>query len=176
MTLIEQYIREEVITTIVVVIYFVLKFFIEKLVKRYAVLTEILENRTNLVIKYINILLGAVATLVLFLVWGVKAEHLFVTLSSVFAVIGIGLFAQWSILSNVTSGIVLFFAFPFKIGDVIRIHDKDFPIEGEIEDIKSFYIYLKTSDNEMAVFPNSLVLQKGVSILKKQKPQLEFTD
>jgi small-conductance mechanosensitive channel len=117
-----------------------------------------------------------VATLVLFLVWGVKAEHLFVTLSSVFAVIGIGLFAQWSILSNVTSGIVLFFAFPFKIGDVIRIHDKDFPIEGEIEDIKSFYIYLKTSDNEMAVFPNSLVLQKGVSILKKQKPQLEFTD
>jgi hypothetical protein len=26
------------------------------------------------------------------------------------------MFAQWSILSNITSGIILFFSFPFKIG------------------------------------------------------------
>ena len=32
---------------------------------------------------------------------------------------------------------------PFKIGDKIKIIDKEFPIEGEIEDIKAFYILLK---------------------------------
>jgi hypothetical protein len=60
---------------------------------------------------------------------------------------GVAMFAQWSILSNITSGIILFF-FPFKIGDVIRIHDKDFPIEAEIEDIRAFHVALKTKDGE----------------------------
>ena len=44
---------------------------------------------------------------------------------------GVAMFAQWSILSNITSGIILFFSFPFKIGDLILIHDKDFPIEAD---------------------------------------------
>jgi hypothetical protein len=30
------------------------------------------------------------------------------------------------ILSNITSGVILFF--PFKMGDTIKIHDKDFPM------------------------------------------------
>ena len=35
------------------------------------------------------------------------------------------------------------FSYPFKIGDKIKIHDKEYPVEGEIEDIKAFYIILK---------------------------------
>ena len=31
----------------------------------------------------------------------------------------------WSILSNVTSGIILFFNFPYKVGDKVEIHDKE---------------------------------------------------
>jgi small-conductance mechanosensitive channel len=69
-------------------------------------------------------------------------------------------------LSNITSGIILFFYFPFKIGDVILIHDKDFPIEAEIEDIRVFYVYLKAKNDEMIVYPNNLLLQKGISIIK----------
>lgn len=176
MTFIEKYIHEEVITIIVVAVYFTLKYLIEKLVKKYAALSEILENRTNLVIKYINILLTSLAALILFIVWGVKAEHLFVTLSSVFAVIGIALFAQWSMLSNITSGVVLFFAYPFKIGDIIYIHDKDFPVEGEIIDIKSFYTHLKTKNNEVVVYPNNLLLQKGVSVVNDRTYPKEYVD
>lgn len=176
MTFIEKYIHEEVITVIVVAVYFTLKYLIEKLVKKYAALSEIIEKRTNLVIKYINILLTSLATLILFIVWGVKAEHLFVTLSSVFAVIGIALFAQWSMLSNITSGVVLFFAYPFKIGDIIYIHDKDFPVEGEIIDIKSFYTHLKTKNNEVVVYPNNLLLQKGVSVVNDRTYPKEYID
>ncbi len=176
MTFIEKYIHEEVITVIVVAVYFTLKYLIEKLVIKYATISEILEHRTNLVIKYINILLTSLATLILFIVWGVKAEHLFVTLSSVFAVIGIALFAQWSMLSNITSGVVLFFAYPFKIGDIIYIHDKDFPVEGEIIDIKSFYTHLKTKNNEVVVYPNNLLLQKGVSVVNDRTYPKEYVD
>lgn len=176
MTLIERYIQEEIITGIVIIVYFILKYSIAKLVRKYATVSETLEHRSNLVLKYINILLAAIAIIVLFIIWGVKAEHLFVTLSSVFAVLGVALFAQWSILTNITSGIILFFSFPFKIGDVIVIHDKDFPVEAEIEDIRSFYTYLRVNENETVVFPNSLLLQKGTSILFKKGSKSVFTN
>ena len=94
------------------------------------------------------------------------AEDLFFTLSSVLTVIGVALFAQWSILSNITSGFIVLFSFPFKIGDTIKIHDKDFPIEGEIISIHTFYTLVKTLEGEMVTYPNSLFLQKGVSTLK----------
>jgi small-conductance mechanosensitive channel len=60
------------------------------------------------------------------------------------------MFAQWSILSNITSGVILF-SFPFKIGDIIKIHDKDFPITAEIEDILAFHVSLRTADGEMII-------------------------
>ena len=87
------------------------------------------------------------------------------------------MFAQWSILSNITSGIILFFSFPFKIGDIIRIHDKEFPFEAEIEDIRAFHIYMKTKDGEMITYPNNLLLQRGISIIKhSSQVENEFTD
>ena len=90
-------------------------------------------------------------------------------MSSIFAVIGIAFFAQWSILSNVTSGIIMFFTFPYKIGDYVIIHDKDFPCEGFIEDIKTFHIILYTSGDSTITYPNSMMLQKGVSIVKNRE-------
>lgn len=63
---------------------------------------------------------------------------------------------------------VLFFSFPFKIGDRIRIQDKDFPTEAFIEDIKAFHIHLRTDDGELITYPNNLLLQKGVSLISKR--------
>jgi small-conductance mechanosensitive channel len=90
--------------------------------------------------------------------------------------VGVASFAQWSILSNITAGIILFFSYPFKIGDRIKIHDKDFPIEGEIDDIKAFYVILKSSEGEMVTYPNNLLMQKGISVLKNNPEEREFFD
>ena len=90
-----------------------------------------------------------------------------VLFSSIFAVIGIGLFAIWSILSNVTSGIIMFFSFPYKVGDKIKIHDKDFPIEAIIEDIRAFQLHLRLDDGNLVTYPNNLILQKPVSLIEK---------
>uniref|UniRef100_UPI003744309F mechanosensitive ion channel domain-containing protein n=1 Tax=Mesohalobacter halotolerans TaxID=1883405 RepID=UPI003744309F len=84
--------------------------------------------------------------------------------SSVFAIIGIGLFAIWSILSNVTAGVILYFYYPFKIGDKIKILDKDFPLEATIEDIKAFQIHLRTDEGDLVTYPNNLILQKSISM------------
>jgi small-conductance mechanosensitive channel len=176
MELFNEYIKEVIITLFVLVILIIVRLLIAKIVKRFARISEILEHRTRLVIKYFNILIGTIAIITLFVIWGVKPENIVLVTSSIFAVIGVAMFAQWSILSNVTSGIILFFSAPFKIGDTIKIHDKDFPIEAEIEDIRGFHTYLKTKEGEIITYPNSLLLQKGVSIIYPENDTREFTD
>jgi small-conductance mechanosensitive channel len=71
------------------------------------------------------------------------------------------------LLSNITSGVIIFFTAPFHIGDIIKIHDKDFPFEAIIIDIKGFHIYLETQNGESVVIPNSVFFTKSVSVLKK---------
>ena len=172
----QRFSAEIIATLIVIIAVIVLRVVMAKLVRRYAQNNHTLEHRTNLVIKYINLLINIVAFIALIIIWGVQQEDIFLTVSSVTTVIGVAMFAQWSILSNVTSGVILFFFFPFKIGDVIKIHDKDFPIEAEIEDIRGFHTYLKTKDGELITYPNSLLLQKGVSVITKPTEEQEFID
>jgi small-conductance mechanosensitive channel len=170
------YLIEEIITIITLVTYFISRALTVKIVRRFAKSNEVLEHRANLVIKYINLLIGMLALFTIIIAWGVKKDQILLFISSVFAVVGVASFAQWSILSNITAGIVLFFSYPFKIGDKIRIHDKDFPIEAEIEDIKAFYILLKSNEGELITFPNNLLMQKGISIVNEPIERNEFTD
>ena len=102
-------------------------------------------------------------------IWGIKTEQLFLFITSVLTVIGVAFFAQWSILSNITAGIIVFFSSPFKIGDTIKILDKDFPIEAKIVDIKSFYTLLKTAEGQEITLPNNLLLQKGIEIILEEE-------
>ncbi|WP_374226305.1 mechanosensitive ion channel domain-containing protein [Flavobacterium davisii] len=75
-------------------------------------------------------------------------------------------------LSNITSSLILFFNHPLKLGDTIKILDKDFPLEGEIIELTYFFVYLKTKDEQTITIPNSLFLQKSVSITEKQIPSI----
>lgn len=176
MTFLSDFTKEVIASAIVIAIAVFLRIFISKLIHRFAKSTSIIEQRTNLVIKYIHLLINIFLFFELIIIWGVQKKDVFFVISSVTTVIGVALFAQWSILSNVTSGIILFFFFPFRVGDIIKIHDKDFPIRAEIEDIKAFHVYLKTSDGEKITYPNNLLLQKGISIIKQETENKDFFD
>lgn len=163
-------------TVILVLAVLFLRYTSARIIRHYAKTSEILEHRSNLVIKYNNIFLTVLFLVAIFIIWGVQTNDIFLTISSVVTVVGVALFAQWSILSNITSGIILLFTFPFKIGDIIRIHDKDFPIEAEIEDIRAFHTLLRTKEGERITYPNNLMLQKGISIVNNFYEDREFTD
>jgi small-conductance mechanosensitive channel len=165
---------QEIFATFILII--ALRMIVAKLIRRFASSSQLLEHRTNLVIKYIHILMNILVALSLIVIWGVNTEDIFLTVSSIATVIGVAMFAQWSILSNITSGMILFFSFPFRIGDTIKIHDKDFPIEAEIEDINTFHISLRTKEGEKIIFPNNLLLQKGISIMPAHYEEKEFFD
>lgn len=164
-TFLKDYI-EQIIATIVAVVFFtILKFVVDALIRKFGRKSSITEGRVNLVIKYVDYLVYIMAISSLIVIWGIDKKQIFLVISSILTVLGVALFAQWSILSNITAGIILFFSFPFKIGDKIRILDKDLPIEAEIVDIESFYTLLKTSEGELISFPNNLLLQKGIAII-----------
>jgi len=153
-------------SAIVIAMAVILRITIRVIVKKYLKIYSNVDLRFSHVIRVMNPLINTTAIVAILVVWGVDTRNLFVALSSVFAVIGVALFAQWSILSNITAGIILFFSAPFHIGDTIKILDKDMPIEAKVEDIFTFYTHLRTKDGGLHIFPNSLLLQKAIAIAK----------
>ena len=145
------------------------KFISTKAIKKVGKISDLNTSRTKLIIKYSSIGISTIGLVSLLIIWGVKLEDLGIVLSSLFAILGVALFATWSILSNLSAGIILFFSFPFKIVDRIKIQDDDFPLEAIITDVRAFYVELKTEEGTLVTYPNNLFLQKGVLLLKKQE-------
>src|SRR5690606_11655726 len=165
--LITTYQVQIVKTISIIVLLVIFQFILRKAAHRVGKRTEINITRTRLMFKYINILVTLIAFFLFSFAWGMDLGDLSLIFSSTFAVIGVALFAIWSILSNVTSGIIMFFSFPYRIGDKIKIHDKDMPIEAVIEDIKAFHLHLRMENGELTTYPNNLILQKAVTLVQK---------
>lgn len=160
--------QSEILNSIFVFgILFIIQFIARLLVRRLGNSKHKNKGRIKLIGRYVTVTFLIIALLIEAFVLGVEVNDIVVLFSSIFAVLGITLFANWSILSNVTSGIVMFFSFPYKIGDKIHIHDKDYEIIAVIEDIRSFQIHLRKDNGELITYPNNLLLQKAVSLLEK---------
>ncbi|HRF37481.1 MAG TPA: hypothetical protein PK198_01735, partial [Saprospiraceae bacterium] len=56
------------------------------------------KNRIDGFRKILNLILGAVSTVLVFIVWGVDQKELLLFVSSFLTVLGIAFFAQWSLL------------------------------------------------------------------------------
>lgn len=163
-----QHLQDEILKTLVLLIIFIIIRSILKVsIKKIGQKSGINDARIGLISRYSTFTLILLFLLFLSYIFGATLENLTLVFSSVFAVIGIGLFAIWSILSNITSGIIMFFSFPYKVGDKIKIHDKDFPIEAIIEDIRAFQLHLRLDDGNLVTYPNNLILQKPVSLIEK---------
>lgn len=134
--------------------------------------------RVQYVKKTVSIALTLLYLAVVSLVLGINYGEITIFLSSAFAVIGVALFAQWSILSNITASLVIFFGFPYRIGDRVKVLDKDDTLSGVIEEISLFSVQLRDSEGNLATFPNSLFLQRPVIKIesKHSKAVVEFED
>lgn len=122
-------------------------------------------QRRKITLRMINLLLTIIAVVFISAIWGVKQTDIVVFISSVMAILGIAFVAQWSLLSNITAGLILFFNHPLKIGDHIKVIEKDFVIEGIVNDITFFFIHIKTENREKITISNTVILQKTISIV-----------
>ena len=135
---------------------------IKNSITRYGQKQAVSDVRVSYVIKMLQLGLMAIGILLTCLIMGVGYGQLEVFFSSVFAVVGIALFAQWSILSNITASLIIFFGFPYHVGDWVKVVDKDDEILGQIIDISTFHVIIQRISGDVVTYPNSLILQKPV--------------
>ncbi|KOY51257.1 mechanosensitive ion channel domain-containing protein [Polaribacter dokdonensis] len=125
------------------------------------------KTRVLIVNRIITFLVYAAVIVLIAFIWGVDEKQLMVYVSSFLTILGIAFFAQWSILANITAGLILYINYPVKIGDTITILEKDNNITGVINDIGAFFITLTVEDGDLITLPNTVILQKNIRF----KPQ-----
>ena len=148
---------------------FIFSQFAKYAIRKFSKLKAIDLNRKKVILKLNSMVYYLIAAILLAIIWGVELKEFTVFISSVLAVIGVAFVAQWSILSNLTASVILFFNHPLRIGDRIRVQDKDFDWTGHVEDITGFYLFLKTDKGENVTIPNSIVINRGIEILEPKK-------
>lgn len=151
-------------TIIAIASFFILRFMciksLEKIQKKY----DYSKYRLRPIQKFINLLILVTIVTVVIAIWGVQQKNILTFITSFLTIVGIALVAQWSILSNISSAIIIFISHPVKLGESITIIDKDFDIKGRVSDIGLFYVILKTDINEKVMIPNNTFLQKATKI------------
>ncbi len=163
----EDYKYQMLESAVVLVLFIIVQLIARKAINRMLKRFSFKATRRKIVIKLVNLLTTLVAIVSLAAIWGIDKSQLMFFISSLLTILGIGFFAQWSILSNITSGLILFFNHPIKIGDHVKILDKDFPFSGTVDDITYFFLHLTTDDGQKVTIPNSVALQKMIAIETK---------
>lgn len=154
----------KIIGSIIVIVFGILiRFLTSKSLRKIRINFDFQKSRMVVIYKIITVLIYCTIVVLISFIWGVDEKQLIVYVSSFLTILGIAFFAQWSLLSNITAGLILFINYPVKIGDTITILEKDNNITGEITDIGAFFITLKTKENQMITLPNSIILQKNIS-------------
>lgn len=149
-------------TLVLLAIYFILKYIINKVISGVGRKFEYPKERVRMLQKIVNGNLFMILIGISLFIWGIERSQIVYFATSLLALIGIAFFAQWSIISNITSTVIIYFSHPVRVGDIISILDKDYQIEGRIVDIGIFFMTIKTEDKEEITLPSNIFMQKMV--------------
>lgn len=153
----------EIIETAVVILLFLLcRVVLRKMITKAGKKFDYQKSRVKTSKRIVGTALFIIALSFILMIWGVDQSDLFFFISSALTVMGIALFAQWSILSNITSGLIIYLNHPVKIGDSISIMDKDYEIDGRILTIGLFFLTLETKEGDEVTIPCNLFLHKMI--------------
>jgi len=156
-------------SAIALIVYLILRALANKSIDGTVSKKLLVKTRGKLVKKAFHVFLLLILLTFILIIWGVDQSELAFFMGSVLAVIGIALFAQWSILSNITSGLILFFNHSVKLDDTVAIMDKDYDIQGRVSDIGLFFVILKTDQGEVISIPSNVFMQKMVRKILKDE-------
>lgn len=119
--------------------------------------------------RAVSIITIAVFLATLAVIWSIDLRSLAVASGAVLAILGVAFFSQWSILSNVTTSIIMFWRFPIHIGDRIKVLS-DQPISGTVMDLTPFLLILRDEVSNTITIPNSMSLQQAFVVYGAEDP------
>ena len=150
------------VSLLIFFLYLVVRKYIPRLVFKRAEKHEFEDSRSAFVKRIVRIGLLILFLTSIAIIWEVSFKGLSVYVASFLTIFGVGLFATWSIISNITASIILFFFFPLKHGSKVRIQDGDNSVEGIVEHLSIFSIKIVTEDKREVYYPNNLAIQKPI--------------
>ena len=152
---------------IVILIYFIVRKTSNKIIDKTTQRKFFQKPRAAIVKKAINLVFLIVTISIILTIFGVKQSDLFVYIGSILTVVGVAFFAQWSILSNITSSVIIFFNHNVKLEDTVTIMEgKEYEIKGRVSNIGLFFVTIITADEDEITLPNNIFIQK---LLKREK-------
>ncbi|MFN7911423.1 MAG: mechanosensitive ion channel domain-containing protein [Bacteroidota bacterium] len=155
-------------TGIVLVVFISLKFILKYLVKITILNSVIKRHEKKEIHKIINLLVFVVLFTFIVSIWSVKQDNVLVFASTLLTVFGVALFAEMSILSNITAYLILFFQHPVKIGDKICVNSEGIEIIGKVKEMTYFFIFIeKEMDQSVCSIPNALLLKSSFSVFEE---------
>jgi len=138
------------------------------LLKRYAKRTQqkfdIRKSRYFAIKRLITMASLLLSLVVLMLIWNLDLKHMWVSATSILALIAVALLAVWSLVGNILAGVIIYFTSPFKIEDTIEVMPDE--IRGTVLAVNTFYTVLLTEDKDYINVPNTLLFQKYIKVIK----------
>lgn len=164
----EPYLVRLAVSLVTVFVIWLVAQLLKRLSRRIASKQGYASARAYQIKVIINTTALMLALLLLAAIWGFE-QNLVVFASSIFALVGVALFASWSMLSNITAAVIMFFSAPFRIGDRIRVLDGDNTITGQVRHIGLIYVEITDENGHLFLLPNNMLLQKTSIRLKPGK-------
>ena len=161
-----------IISVSVIILYFIISRRIMPLLYQVIAHSRLKAEMNKRAAVVLHILLVLALVVVLSVVWGVDIRGLLVLASSMIAVVGVALFAAWSLLSNITAFFILLGQKAFAEGMEVRVIDGANYLEGRIVEINLFSTVLRTKDNEQVVYPNNLLISRPVVVFPRKSRKI----
>ncbi len=160
----EIYYSKIIESIVVLALFIIIRIVLNQLISKSIIDKVVQKSRTQLIRRAINFILLLISLVLLMVIWGVKQSELAVFIGSILTIVGVAFFAQWSLLSNITSSIIIFFGHSVKIGDTISMMEtKDYEIRGEVINIGLFFTKIKLADSDDEItLPNNVFIIKTI--------------
>ena len=155
----------------VIVLHFIIMNLTLPKIQKGIKISRLSEESAKRAFGIVRIIIGTLTLAALCIVWGFDFSGLLLISTSLITITGVALFANWSLLSNLTAYFVLLFQPTYSRGNFIRIFEADNFVEGTIAEVNLFNIKIITDDEETILYPNNLLLTRITMLNPKKKLQ-----
>ncbi len=152
------------ITVGIIACYFIFRQLVFPRVEQYIQRDQLKNETLKNAIFSLSLISSILCFVVILFAWGFDIKGLLALSTGVVALTGVAMFANWSILSNITAFFILIAHQSYRRGNFIRVIDMDNFIEGYISEINLFNTKLVSEDREVIIYPNNFLIARPVII------------
>lgn len=160
-------------SAIAVIVFIVIRFSLTFLINKRRRIYGINGDRAGVIKKIFSFFLLSVFLIILSSIWGLEQSDILIFIASILTVIGVAFFAQWSHLSNITAGVILFFTKDLRLGDQITILEKENDLTGEVKDIGVIFFQIYSKEKGLVSIPNTMMLQRMIALQGRSSKKVE---